>query len=742
MDTHKSASPNEARPKKSKNRNNSPSKISAKLIFTSLEALHAKTQAKLRIIRPLSVVMLPVVATKRGFDGQFVTFTTKNCIYPALLVLDKHLKENVSIITESITPEQNLSEGEEVTLCSDCPKLYAEEVSFCLLSNKELNGSIAFTLFLKEQLVVKGLIICTGMNIFVNYLSQEVILRVHNVRFSAIQETQFPQIPFQCIWQTRVITQGVTESNIKHIKQQIKFEDIGGYQHEFRDLLHQIDMLFSPITSGVKPVKGILISGPSGCGKSLIGEALKTKFGNKCVNIQLEDIKSKFRGETEQNLKQCFVKAFNRVPCLVFIDDLDILCSSRDRNGDTGIVTSLLHLMDGLGTTSDGILVIATASKPQTLDAALRRPGRLSHDVVLSLPDEFARREILQKLLFGVSNDLEESKLTTLAVNAHGYVGGDLQSVVMESVMQTQGRKLTIQDLEASVATTKPAALRESTLSEFEVKLPDICGYDRIKSKLHEALSLTLAHGSVFHKCGITPPSRFLLFGPPGCGKSSIIKALATDFHLRIIPVKRSTVLGKYFGESEQNLARIFLKANDSSPCIIHFENFDGLAGKKKLGEHGGTDVESRIINHLKVQLDGIVQNDGIFIFAETNRPDLLNKDVIRPGRFHEYYFVDLPKPEDRRLILGKHLLPSKVAEAVELDNLIQQTTFFTAAELVHLCEEVKTQSKRESIWNVDDPDYTINSGRCSEEILESLIPNTSQKMLHKYKAFAKIYCS
>ncbi|KAG7158963.1 ATPase family protein 2-like [Homarus americanus] len=616
MDTHKSASPNEARPKKSKNRNNSPSKISAKLIFTSLEALHAKTQAKLRIIRPLSVVMLPVVATKRGFDGQFVTFTTKNCIYPALLVLDKHLKENVSIITESITPEQNLSEGEEVTLCSDCPK----------------------------------------------------------------------------------------------------------------------------------------------------------------------------------------------VPCLVFIDDLDILCSSRDRNGDTGIVTSLLHLMDGLGTTSDGILVIATASKPQTLDAALRRPGRLSHDVVLSLPDEFARREILQKLLFGVSNDLEESKLTTLAVNAHGYVGGDLQSVVMESVMQTQGRKLTIQDLEASVATTKPAALRESTLSEFEVKLPDICGYDRIKSKLHEALSLTLAHGSVFHKCGITPPSRFLLFGPPGCGKSSIIKALATDFHLRIIPVKRSTVLGKYFGESEQNLARIFLKANDSSPCIIHFENFDGLAGKKKLGEHGGTDVESRIINHLKVQLDGIVQNDGIFIFAETNRPDLLNKksylmkicnflteqcatddaddeeelqrtlttkrmveafdmiqlamqifidddpnrersskiDVIRPGRFHEYYFVDLPKPEDRRLILGKHLLPSKVAEAVELDNLIQQTTFFTAAEvvLVHLCEEVKTQSKRESIWNVDDPDYTINSGRCSEEILESLIPNTSQKMLHKYKAFAKIYCS
>ncbi|XP_069939608.1 ATPase family gene 2 protein homolog A isoform X3 [Cherax quadricarinatus] len=640
---------------------------------------------------------------------------------------------------QGVPLDMDLHEGDEVTLTSECVKLYAEEISFCLLSHKELCSSVSFIQFLKEQLVVNSLLLCTGMCVFIHYLSQEIVLKVQNVKLFAVPTPQCSKTPFQCIWQTQVFAESVTESNSIPMKG-ISFEDIGGYQHELQTLHHQVDMLFSTTVTNVKPVKGILISGPSGCGKSLIGKALKTKYGNKCVSMQLDDVKSKFRGETEQRMKQLFDKALNRSPCLLFIDDLDMLCSSRDKGGDTGIVTALLHLMDGLGTTSEGIIVIATAVKPQTLDAALRRPGRLSYDVMLSSPNEAARRDILQKLLVNVPSDIEETDLATLAANAHGYTGGDLRSIVMEAVMQAEGKRLTKQDLEASLVAIKPAALRDSTTVQKQVKLSDICGHDVIKSKLHESLSLTLAHGPVFQKCSISPPSRFLLFGPPGCGKSFIIMALATEFHLNVISVKRSTVLGKYFGESEQNLANIFMQANNSSPCIIHFENFDGLAGIKTGGENGGTDVESRIINHLKVQLDGIVRNDGIFIFAETNRPDLLNKDVIRPGRFHEYYFVDLPDPNDRCLILYKHLQPCTFLDDISFESLVNQTTSFTVSEILQFCEEVKIRSRRENEVRVSDSECTVITGAALDETLEFVIPNTSQRIIQKHKSFACCY--
>lgn len=742
MDSPRITSSKNAHLKLNKKPRKSPTRMSVKVVFIPLEKLRGKTQAKLLKIHSLTVAMLPPVAAKRGFIDQFITVSTKNGTFPALLVLDKKLKEDISIVAESIVSYTNLiSEGDDITLFSHCPKLFAEDVSFCHVSHKELSGSVLFTQFLKEQLVFSNLVICASMNIVVQYLSQKVTLKVQNVKFFAVHETQCPQTPFQCIWQTHIHTECATGALMKPMNQEIEFKDVGGYQTELQNLHNQIDMLFSP-TPNVKPVKGILISGASGCGKSLIGEALKAKFGNKCINILLEDVKSKFRGETEQNLKKIFNKAAIRAPCLLFIDDIDILCSSRDKSGHTGIVTALLHLMDGLTSSMDGIMVIATASNPQTLDAALRRPGRLSYDLLLPPPDEYARIDILQKMLAGVPHDLEVSDIMTIAANTHGYVGGDLRSVVMESVMQTEGKILSKQDLDASLTIIKPAALRDSTVSELEIKLSDICGYERIKSKLQEAISLTLSHGSVFQRCGISPPSRFLLFGPPGCGKSSIILALANEFHLSVISVKRSTVLGKYFGESEQNLAKIFSQASNSSPCILHFENFEGLAGKKKLGEDGGTDLESRIINHLKVQLDGIVRNDSVFIFAETNRPDLLNKDVIRPGRFNEYYLVDLPEPEDRQLILSKYMSSCRLLEYASLDDLVNLTRSFTVAEILHFIEEVKIQSKQDHILKLSESLSTVANDNSVEEILESVIPRTSQKMLQKYQNFAQTHCA
>ncbi|ROT62250.1 putative spermatogenesis-associated protein 5-like [Penaeus vannamei] len=276
---------------------------------------------------------------------------------------------------------------------------------------------------------------------------------------------------------------------------------------------------------------------------------------------EIEDVKSKFLGETEQNLKKMFDKAVDRAPCILFIDDIDILCSSRDRKGSTGIVTALLHLMDGVtGNSSRGVLVVATASDPKSLDAALRRPGRLSQDVCLQAPTEVDRKDIFEKLLYRVPSDLTDSDLHILAASTPGYVGGDLRRVIMEAIVQADGKAIDREMIQTAITAVRPAALLASNTVDREVQLSDIHGYGQLKHHLQESVNLTLCHSAIFQDCGISPPSRFFLFGPPGCGKTSLVMAIATKFHLNVIPVKRSTVLGKYFGESEQNLAKVFQK--------------------------------------------------------------------------------------------------------------------------------------------------------------------------------------
>ncbi|KAK7081917.1 hypothetical protein SK128_027909 [Halocaridina rubra] len=414
-----------------------------------------------------------------------------------------------------------------------------------------------------------------------------------------------------------------------------------------------------------------------------------------------------------------------------------MLCTNRDQGSDTGVITALLHLLDGLNATSMddnhiGILVIGTATNPHILDAALRRPGRISYDITLSSPDKTERVAILSKMLQRVENNILEEDVGLIASRTPGYVGGDLHNVMLEAVMLSEGRLLTLHDLENAVAVIKPMALRNSTAVDHKIPLTDVYGYKALKSKLQESLNLSLSYGHIFEDCGLSPPTRYLIFGPPGCGKSSLIMALSTEFHMSVIRIKRSTVLGKYFGESEQNLTKLFAQAQESSPCIIHFENFEGLAGKTK-ADDGSSDVEGRIINHLKVQLDGIFRSSGIFIFAETNRPDLLDKDVIRPGRFHEYYFMDLPESEDRLSILQQNLSDVSFSYDLSFPYLAEKTSGFTVAEVLQLCSELEQQIKELgeaeflSITNV-------------EEVLDSLSPSTSKKMLQKLAKFSDIY--
>ncbi|XP_068215382.1 ATPase family gene 2 protein homolog A-like isoform X1 [Palaemon carinicauda] len=721
--------------KKNKKSSKNPSAdLCVKVNFTPSESLKSKTRDKIRSIRSLTVVVLPAVASEQGFQElQFVKISAGDRSQPALLVIDGKIAQNVSIVSESHS-DLPFQEGEEITITSPCLRLIAEEVILVPISHKEIGDSPSFTEHLKQQLILKSFVIQTESFLIIQYLSQDIILKVVSIKHFGSDALDCQHVPAECIWQTRMIFESQSRTSDGKKKHEVTFSDVGGYKMEIDNLKQEINRLFSIEKSMVKAVKGILISGPAGCGKSLIGKALKTEYKDKFVSIDLDSTKSKFQGETEMNLRQQFSRAANRAPCIVFIDDLDILCTSRDRGDNSGIVTTLLHLMDGLNTSADGILVIATATKPQTLDAALRRPGRLSFDIYLSVPEESDREDILQKMLDRVPHDISKIDLETTASNTPGYAGGDLHNIMMEAVMHSEGKRLTMPDLEYAVGTVKPVALKDTASVDHKVTFSEICGYDAVKSRLRESLNLSLNHGHVFEHCGLSTPSQYLIFGPPGCGKSFLIMALASEFHLNVIRVKRSTVLGKYFGESEQNLAKIFAKAQESSPCILHFENFEGLAGRSK-GEDGGSDVEGRIINHLKVQLDGIVRNDGVLIFAETNRPDLLDKDLIRPGRFHEYCFVSLPEAEDRLDIIKKHLLPATFSNEFSLESLVEESNGFTTAEVIQLCNEIKQLCRRD----IEPPDITFSA---VEEALELVSPNTSTKMLQKQIKFASIYCS
>ncbi|XP_064111425.1 uncharacterized protein LOC135218909 [Macrobrachium nipponense] len=357
----------------------------------------AKTRDKIRSIRSLTVVVQPAVASDHGFQElQFVKISTCDRSQPALLVIDGKIMQNVSIVNESCS--DLLFQGEEITVTSPCLRLIAEEVSLLPISHKDIGDLVSFTEYLKQQLIMRNFVIQADSNIIIQYLSQDIVLKIMSIRNFG-SDTDECQVPAECIWQTRVMFESHSRTSGDKGKHEITFSDVGGYKLEIENLKKEIGRLFSIEKSTVKAVKGILISGPAGCGKSLIGKALKSEYKDKFICIDLDSTKSRFQGETEMNLRQQFTRQLNRAPCLVFIDDIDILCTSRDRGDNSGIVTTLLHLIDGLNTSADGILVVATATKPQTLDAALRRPGRLSYDIFLSVPEECDREDILQKML-------------------------------------------------------------------------------------------------------------------------------------------------------------------------------------------------------------------------------------------------------------------------------------------------------------------------------------------------------
>ncbi|NXF74127.1 SPAT5 protein, partial [Sclerurus mexicanus] len=486
----------------------------------------------------------------------------------------------------------------------------------------------------------------------------------------------------------------------------VTYDMIGGLSSQLRTIRETVELplkqpeLFK--SYGIPPPRGVLLYGPPGTGKTLIAKAIANEVGAHVTIINGPEIISKFYGESESRLRQIFAEASLRRPSIIFIDELDALCPKREgaqNEVEKRVVASLLTLMDGIGSEgSEGqLLVLGATNRPHALDAALRRPGRFDKEVEIGIPNAQDRLDILQKLLRKVPHSLTEAELAQLADRAHGYVGADLAALCKEAglyaLRRALGKSPNLLDTEVAGSVmiafndflqgmndVRPSAMREVAIDVPKVSWSDIGGLEDVKLKLKQAVEWPLKHPESFIRMGIQPPKGVLLYGPPGCSKTMIAKALAHESGLNFLAVKGPELMNKYVGESERAVREIFRKARAVSPSILFFDEIDALAVERG-NSSGAGNVADRVLAQLLTEMDGIEQLKDVTILAATNRPDMIDKALLRPGRIDRIIYVPLPDAATRREIFKLHFQSMPVSSEVCLAELVEHTQKYSGAE-------------------------------------------------------------
>ncbi|NXG06067.1 SPAT5 protein, partial [Sakesphorus luctuosus] len=487
----------------------------------------------------------------------------------------------------------------------------------------------------------------------------------------------------------------------------VTYDMIGGLSSQLKTIRETIELplkqpeLFK--SYGIPPPRGVLLYGPPGTGKTLIAKAIANEVGAHVTVINGPEIISKFYGESESRLRQIFAEASLRRPSIIFIDELDALCPKREgaqNEVEKRVVASLLTLMDGIGSEgSEGqLLVLGATNRPHALDAALRRPGRFDKEIEIGIPNAQDRLDILQKLLKKVPHSLTEMELAQLADSAHGYVGADLAALCKEAglyaLRRALGKSPNLSDTEVAGSVmiafndflqgmndVRPSAMREVAIDVPKVSWSDIGGLEDVKLKLKQAVEWPLKHPESFIRMGIQPPKGVLLYGPPGCSKTMIAKALAHESGLNFLAVKGPELMNKYVGESERAVREIFRKARAVSPSILFFDEIDALAVERG-NSSGAGNVADRVLAQLLTEMDGIEQLKDVTILAATNRPDMIDKALLRPGRIDRIIYVPLPDAATRREIFKLHFQSMPVSDEVCLAELVEHTQKYSGAEV------------------------------------------------------------
>ncbi|XP_070692681.1 ATPase family gene 2 protein homolog A [Pempheris klunzingeri] len=513
------------------------------------------------------------------------------------------------------------------------------------------------------------------------------------------------------------------DADVEAKRSKVTYSMIGGLSSQLDTIRETIELplkhpeLFS--SYGIPPPRGVLLYGPPGTGKTMIGRAIANEVGAHMTVINGPEIMSKFYGETEARLRQIFTEASQRQPAIIFIDELDALCPKREgaqNEVEKRVVASLLTLMDGIGSEghSGQLLVLGATNRPHALDPALRRPGRFDKELEVGVPSASERADILQKQLSFVPCSATSEELTQLADAAHGYVGADLAAVCKEAGLHALRRALrgshqptdrqlmgtvtvTLTDLQWAMSVVKPSAMREVAIDVPKVRWSDVGGMEEVKLKLKQAVEWPLRHPEAFTRMGIQPPKGVLLYGPPGCSKTMIAKALANESGLNFLAIKGPELLSKYVGESERAVREVFRKARTVAPSIVFFDEIDALASERG-SSTGSGGVGDRVLAQLLTEMDGIEQLRDVTVLAATNRPDMIDKALMRPGRLDRIVYVPLPDAPTRHEIFSLQFRNMPIAQNVSLDGLVIQTNKYSGAEITAVCREAALLALQEDI--------------------------------------------
>ncbi len=532
----------------------------------------------------------------------------------------------------------------------------------------------------------------------------------------------------------------------------IRYEDIGGLKEEIGRVREMVELpmkhpeLFDKL--GIKPPKGLLLHGPPGTGKTLIAKAVASESNVYFIPLNGPEIMDKYYGESERKLREIFKEAQENAPSIIFIDEIDSIAPAREETRgevERRVVAQLLSLMDGLVARGD-VIVIAATNMPDFIDPALRRPGRFDREIEIGIPDKNGRKEILQIHTRGMPL-ADDVNLQEIASSTHGFVGADLEALSREAAMNVLKKILPKIDLESGeipaeildkLTITKgdfiealkdigPSALREVLVEVPDVKWGDIGGLEKVKSLLKEAVEWPLKYPDAFERMGIRSVKGILLYGPPGCGKTLLAKAAATESEANLIAVKGPELLSKWVGESEKGIRKVFKKAKQTAPTIILFDEIDALAPKRRGDVDGGSHVTETVVNQILTEMDGIESLENVIVVGATNRPDILDSSLLRPGRFDNRILVSAPDKDARLEIFKIHTRKMPLYEDVVLEELSEKTKEYSGADIEAVCREAAMIALRQDI-KADKV-----TGEHFEKALKKIKPSVSKTDLNIY---------
>ncbi|MCD6368023.1 MAG: CDC48 family AAA ATPase [Candidatus Aenigmarchaeota archaeon] len=533
----------------------------------------------------------------------------------------------------------------------------------------------------------------------------------------------------------------------------VTYEDIGGLHEEVKKIREMIEYpmrhpeLFQRL--GIEPPKGVLLYGPPGTGKTLLAKAVANESGANFYVINGPEVMSKWYGQSEENLRKIFEEAEKNAPSIIFIDEIDSIAPKREETRgevERRVVSQLLTLMDGLKGRGK-VIVIAATNRPNDIDPALRRPGRFDRELEIGVPNKEGRKEILEihTRNMPLAKDVD---LNELAERTHGFVGADLEALAKEAAMHVLRRvipelskleedepipeeilkklKVKKEDFEYALKIVQPSAMREVLVEVPNVKWSDIGGLDEVKEKLRESVEWPLKYPDAFKRLGITPAKGILLYGPPGTGKTLLARAVASESNANFISVKGPELLSKWVGESEKRVREVFRRAKQVAPSVIFFDEIDALTRMR--GMNSDTDVTSRVVSQLLSEMSGLEELHDVVVIAATNRPDIIDPALLRPGRFDRQILVPEPDEKSRVKVFEIHTRNMPLAKDVDLKKLAKMTDGYSGADIEAVCREAALNALRE---NKDAKEVKMKHFK---KAIEEIGPSLSRELREYYK--------